>query len=215
MRIFIIAVFSILFVQNSVFAQTKLGLKFSPAFTSSRINLLSDTIRISNDASAFRFSLGLVVDYPLTETYIFSTGLFYIPKQVSISIDPDPGFTYKNTRETYNLQYLQIPLTLKLYTNELSPAIGIYFQVGGSIDINIFSEPADRTHTLITGFKGVDTNVILGMGGEYRAGANTVLFAGFSYQRGLGNIVRTTNPEMEEGFAIRNTVVMIDFGIKF
>lgn len=215
MRKFILSNICLIFLGYGLFAQTKLGLKFSPAFTSSRVNMISDTVQINGNGSAFRFSLGLVVDHPLTETYYISTGLFYVPKQVSFRVQPDPGFSYKNESESYNLQYLQIPVTLKLYTNELVPSMALYFQVGGALDINVFDEPMAREYTLIREFRTLDSSVILGMGGEYRVGINTILFLGFSYQRGLGNVVKTTNPQLEDGFAIRNTVAMLDFGIKF
>jgi len=215
MRKIIVYVACSLVLTAGLIAQPKLGLKFSPSFTSSRVVHLSDTIQFSNGENVFKFSLGLMVDHQFTETYYFSSGLFFVPKQVAFNIEPDPGHSYKNQTEVYDLQYLQIPVTLKLFTNELTPAMALYFQVGGSLDINIFNQPQQRAYTLIREFRTLDTNVLLGMGGEYRVGINTILFAGFTYQRGLSNIVRTTNPKLEDGFAIRNTVLMIDFGIKF
>lgn len=186
-------------------------MKFSPSLTSSRTPTYKDTIQVEGNGSNFRFALGLIVDNSFSETYAFSTGILFVPKRISFSVDgPHP-----NTSEVYNLQYLQIPVTLKLYTNEIVPDLSVFFQVGGAPEIKIFEEADKETYTLIDSFKPLDVNVMLGAGVEYRAGINTVLFINGSFQRGLMNIVDSTTPEIGDDFAIRNTVFMFDLGIKF
>jgi hypothetical protein len=65
-------------------------------------------------------------------------------------------------------------------------------------------------------FNTFDTSVILGVGGEYLAGINTVLFLGGSYQKGLINVVNETTPSLgEDALSLRNGVISIDLGIKF
>ncbi|MDB4605898.1 PorT family protein, partial [Cyclobacteriaceae bacterium] len=65
------------------FSQTKLGLKFSPLFSSHKISLKSDLLEVSQGKIATRMSIGLIVDHPLTDTYFLSSGLIYLPKRVS------------------------------------------------------------------------------------------------------------------------------------
>ncbi|MDH5607997.1 MAG: PorT family protein [Cyclobacteriaceae bacterium] len=197
------------------FAQIKLGLKFSPSFTSSRINLISDTLDIENASTNTKFSLGLVMDSPLTDTYFFSTGLFYVPRRFSLNIIGENGGSFKNPREAYDLQYLQVPLTLKLFTNEIMPDMSMYFQVGATAEFLIYHGPVQEEYTLINELKGIDSSVIFGGGMEYQAGLNTVIFGGISYQRGLINIVKTTEPALADGFAIRTSALMVDIGLKF
>ncbi|NND30993.1 MAG: PorT family protein [Saprospiraceae bacterium] len=207
--------FLIIFLFFSVLissAQTKLGLKFSPTLTSTRTNTSKDTLDIAGNGSSFRFSLGLVVDYAFTETYTFSTGAFFLPKRVSIRVK---NTNYPNRVEEYNLQYIQIPLTLKLYTNEILPDASVFFQVGGAPEIKIFEEPAKEEYTLIRDFNIIDVNVMLGAGVEYKAGINTVLFVDFSFQRGLIHIVKESDPELAGDLSLRNTAMMLNLGIKF
>ena len=210
-RYFLVVALLVL-VSVPAISQVKLGLKFSPTLTSSRTNTSQDTLNIEGNGNSFRFALGLVVDNSFTETYTFSTGLLFVPKRVSIKID---NAQYPNAVEEYNLQYLQIPITLKLYTNELIPDLSVFFQVGGAPEIKIFEEPTREEFTLIEDFNIVDINVLLAAGVEYRAGINTVLFVDFSFQRGLTNIINSSTPNLANDFSLRNTAMMLDLGIKF
>ena len=154
-------------------AQTKLGLKLSPVIASNRVT--NDAQNVDNDGSALKLSVGLVVDKPLSDAYFLSTGLVYVPKRAAFRAAAD-------STEEYTLQYLQIPVTLKLFTNEIAPDIKVYFQVGGALELKVFDEPKEPSYEVIDKFNPADFSVILGSGVEYRAGINTTIFAGISYQ---------------------------------
>lgn len=210
-RFFSVFVF-VLVVQLAV-GQVKLGLKFSPLLSLNQVELISDTLDMENASSTARFSLGLIVDKPFSDTYYFSTGLIIMPKRVSINILPENGGTTPNTFEAYNLQYLQIPLTLKLYTNEIQPDLSIFFQVGGSFEIKVDDRPKDEDYILIEKFNPFDIGAMLGTGAEYRIGINTILFGGFSYQQGLINVVNEAKNDLD--LTIKNSVITLDLGVKF
>lgn len=180
--------------------------------------LVDSLYDVENNENRFKFSVGLIYDLELSDTYYFSTGLVLVPKSVSLLVGPEPesNAVYNGERaETYNLQYIQIPLTLKLYTNEVMPDGRIYFQVGGSMDFLVSEEPVNEDFTLIQEFKAFDTSIIGGVGFEYRAGINTSLYGGISYQRGLANTVKTLTFDFQDELFIRNTLVSLDLGIKF
>ena len=184
-------------------AQTKIGLKFSPLLSASRTDLryentVNDTLNIEPSGLFGRLSLGLVVDYSISDTYYFSTGVSFLPKKVGVDITGEDGGFYANPSEEYNLQYLQIPVTLKLFTNEVAPDLSIFFQVGAGAEIRVFEEPVEDNYSLISEFRPFDASVILGGGVEYRAGINTILFVDMSYQRGLLNIVKSTTPVLPD-----------------
>lgn len=200
-------------------AQSQLGLKFSPAISSNRIALVDSLYDVNADGSRFKFSLGLIYDHEITETYFFSTGLIFIPKSVAFTVtdesdndsNPYPG----EPREEYQLNYLQVPLSLKLYTNEIQPDLRIFFQVGMAADIRIFSAPIEEDYDLISEFGAFDSSVIFGGGAEFRAGINTALFASITYQRGLMNTLKTETFSFQEPLQIRNSYISLDLGIKF
>ncbi|MAZ42020.1 MAG: outer membrane beta-barrel protein [Cyclobacteriaceae bacterium] len=195
-------------------SQTKLGLKFSPLFSSHKISLKSDQLEVFQGKTATRMSIGLIVDHPFTDTYFLSSGLIYLPKRVSINLEEEDGGTAPtNPFESYDLNYLQIPLSLKLFTNEIAPDISLFFQVGLILEFKIFDQALNEDYEFISKFNFFDTAAIIGTGIEYRLGINTIFFTGISLQKGLINIINRTNPEYP--LVIRNKIVSIDVGMKF
>ncbi|MEP1034234.1 porin family protein [Ekhidna sp.] len=196
----------LIFLSVGSMAQVKLGLKLAPVITSNRAK--NDAQTVENDGSKMKFSIGLVADKTLSDTYYLSTGLIYLPKRAS----------FRNAdgtvEEEYKLQYLQIPATLKLFTNELAPDMKAYLQIGTALEIKVFDEAEDPTFVNVEKFTPIDVPVILGAGIEYRAGINTTIFGGFSYQRGLINTVNEASAAFED-LQLRNTIFSIDFGVKF
>lgn len=185
-------------------AQTQLGLKLAPVISSNRV--MNDAQSVDNDGSSFKFSVGLIVDKPLSDAYFLSTGLIYVPKRAAFQADT----TYS---EEYTLQYLQIPLTLKLFTNEITPDLKAFFQIGGALEVKVFDEKGKPDYFVVNEFNPIDLPVILGAGIEFKAGINTILFGGVSYQRGLVNSVKETASGADD-LQVRSTVVSIDLGIK-
>lgn len=194
-------------------AQTRLSLRFSPLLTTNRVDFSTDTLTATNDGALPKLSLGLIADIDLTETYSFSTGLVYMPKGLGISTTGRNGGTY-NTVEEYRLQYLQVPLTFKLYTNEVQPDFKLYFQIGGAMEVLLHDEPVDDSAELVTDFNLFDASVVLGAGTEYKLGASTILYGGITYYRGLLNVINETIA-LADDLEARNTVVGLDLGIKF
>ncbi|WP_425389774.1 porin family protein [Ekhidna sp.] len=187
-------------------AQVKLGLKLAPVVSANRAK--NDAQTVENDGSQMKFSVGLIADQSLSDTYFLSTGLIYLPKRAAFR-------NADNTvEEEYKLQYLQIPVSLKLFTNEIAPDVKPYIQIGSGLEIKVFDEAEDPSYTTIEKFTPIDVPVILGAGIEYRAGINTTLFGGFSYQRGLVNTVNEAAAGFED-LQVRNTVLSIDIGLKF
>lgn len=203
----------------AVEAQSKLGLKFSPAISSNRISLVDSLNDVEATGSSFKFSLGLIYDHELTETYFLSTGLIFVPKQVAFEVteeqDQPSAQSPEEPMQEYRLNYLQVPVSLKLFTNEVQPDTRIFFQVGLAPEIKVFSEPMEEEYDLIEEFKSVDATILFGGGVEYRAGINTTLFASITYQRGLGNVIKKENWGFQEELYIRSTLVSLDLGIKF
>ncbi|MFY0605526.1 MAG: PorT family protein [Cyclobacteriaceae bacterium] len=216
-KIQLILLFSLVTLFNAG-AQSKLGLKFSPMVASNRVSLVDSVYDVEPIGSAFKFSLGLIYDHELTETYFLSTGLIFVPKYFGVEVSAEPGeggTPPAEPKQEYRLNYLQIPLSLKLFTNEIQPDTRVFFQVGLAPEIQIFNEPVEEDYDLIENFKGFDTTILFGGGVEYRAGINTTLFASVTYQRGLSNVIKTEIQGFEEELFVRNTVVSFDIGIKF
>jgi len=222
------ALFAFAATIHTASAQVEIGLKVSPSITSLRAESTSAQA-FSSDGSKLSFGGGLVVDYFFGENYAFSSGLLLTGKGGTFLYTdftaPSSSLT-ATTEQGISLQYLEIPLTAKLFTNEVATDTRLYFQVGGSLNVPIgtringskfYTDPATGKETKAgdhTTF--YDADALVGLGAEYQLGQSTKVFGGISYHRGLANI--DDYFEDSRGFKdvmIKNSSVNLDLGIKF
>ena len=213
---------------HSASAQFEIGLKVSPSITSLRAESPTDR-SFASDGGKFSFGGGLIVDYFFGENYAFSTGLVLAGKGGIITYKEDSGGIFSQSTTVprkISTQYLQLPLSMKLFTNEIAPATRLYFQVGGSLNVPIstrvndnkfYTDPATKEETKASNHVFfIDADALAGFGTEYQMAKSTKLFAGVSYHRGLLDIDRYF--EKTRGFkdiTIKNSSFNLDLGIKF
>jgi len=203
------------------YSQVKLGFKFSPAIAFNSTVTEGAYDGVSPKGSGMRFTAGPVLDYFFAENYAFHSGLWYTVKRTGIE-----GTVGRNLSSVYNLQYLQVPLALKFYTNEVATDLKIYFLIGGTLDIKLAEKPLDKPNNFIynnrddkKAFRPADAGLLLGAGGELVMGTNTAIFAGLSYNRGLSNVlsgnIKNGADEINNNLKIRNSILALDLGVKF
>ena len=197
-----------------VHAQFKLGFQFSPTLSTNRINADSDSLTLNTDGAGLRVAFGPIIDVPIQENYFFSSGLLFVSKRAGIEAIREGNNPGIPTRETYGLQYLQVPLSLKLLTNEVALDKKIYFQFGTTLEFNIQEEPNENDHFLLEDFRLFDSSLLAAVGVEYEIGLNTTLFGGFSYHRGLINAV-SGSADVIDDIRYRNDYLGLDIGVKF
>ena len=190
------------------FSRIKLGLQISPTLSFNRVDDESADVNFSSDGVGGRMIGGAVLDYMLTDNYFISSGLFFVPKRVGLRND------VSEARDRYKLHYLQIPATMKLFTNEVALDTRIYFQAGFTLDIRLLEDNISRTVEYVEDFGFVDSSLLLAAGAEYRYGYNTIFFGGFSYRRGLANVVRNEFAPVRD-IVVKNDLFSLDLGIKF
>lgn len=200
-------------------AQMKLGLKVSPNFSWNRVDDPSDTL--SNKGVALRSGAGLFVDYEFADNYAFHTGITYTTKASGLK----HNFT-DTLASRVSLQYLEIPVAIKLFTNEIGTDMRMYFNVGTSINMNLAAKvgpDGDKSYINENGdaveytkhFNGLDLSAIAGAGVEMQLGGETWVFGGISYNRGLLNINNKKKGVQTDGFQMYNEYLSVDVGLKF
>lgn len=189
-------------------AQLKLGIQMSPTLSFNRIDDDEAQMEFTNDGVGGRLVAGAVADYMFQENYYVTSGIFFVPKRVGIKSTAD------GTEEAYRLHYIQLPAAVKLFTNEIALDVRIYFQAGFTLDFKILEDNLSDDTRFIQDFRAVDSSLLLGTGAEYQLGYSTILFGGFSYRRGLANVVRNTAPDVGD-LIIKNDLFSLDLGIKF
>ncbi len=104
---------------------------------------------VESKGNVFGFTYGILADYSFGKNYVFGTGL-----QVNMTggrilstrigdFPADKSFV-KSADYRYRLTYLEIPATLKLYTNNNNSPVRFFAQAGLMLGINI-SKKADYT----------------------------------------------------------------------
>jgi hypothetical protein len=219
---FVFSIFSAQAQDSNSNSGLEIGLKVSPAISNNRFSSPSGYDFKSENAK-FRGSLGIVLDYFFGDNYAFSSGLEYAAKGGKISYKPNPAESEREIDEL-NVQYLQIPVTIKLFTNEVSSDTRIYFQLGTSLNARISSK-IDGSNFYLTAnneeikankrYNFFDADAILGAGAEWQLGANTKVFGGFSYHRGLIDIDRYYEKTVNKDISVRHNTFALDLGLKF
>ncbi|HHP7240930.1 MAG TPA: porin family protein [Cyclobacteriaceae bacterium] len=192
-------------------AQSKLAIQVSPAISLNRNELISDSLNVDTDGIGGRFMLGLVWDTPISDNYFFSSGIYYTPKRVAFGISSEDNQN-NLVNESYNLQYIQIPISLKLFTNELVTDLRPYVHLGSLFDVKVHDEPAEEDFNAISGIKPFDVSLMIGIGIEYRLGVNTVLYSSLVYNRGMLNVIDGSSIN---DFSVKNDLLYLGFGVKF
>lgn len=197
----------LLFSVVSLQAQIKFGLRAAPTLSFNRVEGNSDLNSYNPDGLGLRMQIGPLVDFEFKENHYFSTGLMFATKRVGINVR-NAGV---ERTEDYSLHYLQVPLTLKLFTEEVGLDKKVYFQVGGTLDVRTRgrSEPND----FIAKFNFMDATALLAVGIEYGFGIDTKLFGGIVYQRGLFNVVNESGTN--DNWTVQNDMLGLEFGITF
>lgn len=213
----IIALISIL--SFGAAAQGTIGLKFSPVLSTNRVQTELDDIDARNNGVGMRFIFGPTVDIFLAENYYISTGLFYTNKRLGFEIDSIgvPSSEWEGYSEVYDLQYVQIPLSIKMLTNEIALDTKLYFQIGAQAEILIDQERKDKNYDYVDQFKFYDFSIQFAVGLEYSIGMNTILFGGIVYNRGLVPVLKDYNIAVTNNYMVemKNNLIGLDIGIKF
>ncbi len=202
------------FLTLAATAQIQLGFKASPYWSSNRVNIGSST-DVSNDGNALRFTLGPVADISINgnENYFFSTGLWFSMRRAGISYLNDNS---ERITQSYNLQYLSAPVTMKLYTQEVLLDKRIYFQFGPTIDIKISDKlkEGDPDNHLIDKFRFMDLSLFMSAGMDWYMGGTTRVYGGLTYSRGLINAAADTIEPLND-MSYKNDLFGIELGVMF
>lgn len=174
------------------------GLQISPLLSWMK----PDVKTISSTGNRFGFSYGLMLDYNLTQNYAFSTGLTVAQNGGTLKYDNLLAFKTEtktdtfpaNSEVSYRLQYIEIPLCLKLKTNEIG-YMTYFGQFGLSTGINIKAKGdiKNGSKDLVDEKINKEVNflnlgLIMGGGVEYSLGGKTALQGGLYFNNGFVDV---------------------------
>lgn len=189
-------------------AQENQGVRFGIKLAPNMAWLRSDTKGVDGDGSVIGYTFGLLTEFPIGQTgnYRFATGVFLNNiggKTVSKYSTTVNNVTtdYENSATT-SLRYVEVPLTIKMMTNEIG-LMRYYGQLGVSTAFNI---RAKQDFDLVATSGGTsnttsdtkvdvmdDTNMfkaglVVGGGVEYNVAGNTSLLFGLTYNNSFTTV---------------------------
>ena len=196
----------------------------------------SKTVKLANDGARLHLGGGLVLDYFFGENYAFNTGLELVSKGGSINsvqtttrindVTFEPITITSAANFKLGAQYVQVPIGIKLFTNEIAPDTRLFFLLGVEGGV-LAGARADGSKTFKKAFHKIaqddkvtkhintfEAGVQVGAGAELLMGKSTKVFGGISYHRGLTNIADKTLYN-DKDVAVQNNMFALDLGIKF
>lgn len=181
--------------------------------------------RFTDNGAGVRLSVGPSLDYFFYKNrYSFSTGLWYTIKRSGYTMPGSFGQprwdpSAPTQQSVYNMQYLQVPISVKMFANNIAPAMRLYIQCGGVADVKLTEKPQNPlTDGLYRyaessgkrrqyGFG--DLGMLVGAGIQYKLNNTNAFNIGLSYQRGLIDVARGT------GLVSKNNQLVFDLAFKF
>lgn len=217
-KITLITILSVLI--TSAFAQDFQKYKIAPMVGAGIGWLNPDSKFITNEGSMFRFGYGLAVDIHFTENYAIGTGLNVSNFGGNLSFKESGRVNnvqsiWQTTRE-FDLRYVEIPLSLKLRTNEIGYMTywgqfgliaGVNIRARGNSEIDYESSKIE-TDSGVNWIKSDlpsltsedddikdDTQIfrvglLIGAGIEYGLSGNSAVVVGVSYNNGFTNVLK-------------------------
>ena len=199
-------------------AQDDVGVRFGLKLSPNLSFMKADTKNIKADGSGLGYTFGLMLEIPIGSSgnYRFATGLNLNNVKAKFSEE----FTYvdnlvdpKKTRDLARevaLQYVELPLTIKLMTNEIGymryfavVGAGNAFNVkakGDKVEAKEIAQLPDGT-PVVEKFEELEkedmqddialykASLIVGAGAEYNFSGSTSLMFGITYNNGFTNIL--------------------------
>jgi len=192
----------------------RIGIKLGPTLSLSRTSSDGNSTDIEKDGSAVKFLIGAFIDMPFKENYHFHTGINFAAKTTQISLTDPSVLAGQSTSERYDHEYLQVPLLLKLYTNEVVLDTRVFFNFGVVPELRLNTDSENSVVVLVNEFRAFDLSGNFGGGLEHSIGVNTRVYASLNYYIGFLNQVKDQNPIYDE-FQVKSNLFSLEFGIKF
>ena len=120
------------------------GLKVAPSLTW----IKTDTKGLTSEGTKFGFGYGLMTEFRFSKQYYFATGVDITYRGGNLKESNSNYDTTTTVEKNYTLQYVELPITMKLKTNEIGHYV-YFLQFGVAPGINIRAKGDTKTTTQI------------------------------------------------------------------
>jgi len=219
----------ILFLGVNCYSQVK-PFRFGVTVAPNLAWLSPDTKDYKNDGNHLGFSWGFIADITLTENYFVKTGInmdylnvkLVYPDSMIVATSGTTDTIFGNTHRKYKLQYIEVPLTLKLRTNQFGK-VAYYGEIGLGTAFNLKAKAKDQFEP--TGDESesdikddiafMKESLIFGAGLEYFIDNSTSLIFQITFHNGLSNILKGENNVSHETQRAHLHYFQLNVGVMF
>jgi hypothetical protein len=199
----------------------RVGLKAAPSIAWMK----PDDAKLERGKTKLKFGYGLITEFRLNDIASFATGLeivsaggglnfkdsaYYSTSGKDILSDPTKVFLLK--KRDYKINYVNIPVSLKMKTNEIG-LLSYYGQFGFDMSVRTKARANDEGYLAFITNKNTSSNIPnveikketsfmrlglnIGLGVEYGLVGSTVLVAGVNFSKGFTNALKKESPSLK------------------
>jgi hypothetical protein len=187
----------------------------------------SDTKDTRNDGARAGFCFGFNFYKYFTANYAFSTGVnilsaggrIYNTSSIDMQFNNMLKSIPENEKVTYKVQYLGIPIGLKLKTNQIGyitffTDLGIdpKIVIGGKVDIN---NPDIKGESAMKELNKFNLAYHIMPGIEYSLGGSTAVFFGLGFEKNFLDLTKDIEINSQPVDKIAHNILKFRFGVNF
>ena len=189
---------------SAVYAQNfHFGLKAAPSLAW----LKPDTKGIASNGTKIGFSYGIMTDFGFTDNYALGTGIDVTYRGGSLTattpivIDTLGNTAVQEITTDFRLQYIELPITLKMKTNEIGYftyfgqfgfAPGILINAKGDLESKIAGQQGATVledENIKDDINNLTLSMIIALGAEYNLGGRTSLLTAITFNNGFVDVL--------------------------
>jgi len=217
-----LTILAIIFLSNSINAQKNIhfGLKVVPGV----YWLTSADDSTKNDGARFGFGYGAMLEFGFAENYYLVTGLDIVAAGVKSSAEFKSGTTTGYYTSNINMQYLQVPLFLKMKTKEIGMmkyfgqfglGAGYALSAKSKTTTTIGSTVTESTSTNKDNLFPLRVSLLIGLGLEYNISGNTSLVVGATFDNGFTPLLKEKDSANRTNPSLKSKGITFTIGILF
>ena len=195
----LMAVMVIPMLSNAQQKPFKLGLQVAPGL--GWINP-DETTGYESEGAGFGLTWGFMSDFALTDNYFVSTGFNYLSNNGKLQYiqghEVDGVVVNEMTTRKYNLKYIEVPITLKMKTNQFG-AMKYFGQLGFGPAFRVSAKGEDSYGAFVEDVDISDdinlfqAGLIFGAGTEYYIDKSTAITGSLIFRSGFTDLLGAVN----------------------
>ncbi len=188
------------------FSSFNFGLKAAPQISWMK----PDTDGYKANGAKIGFAWGFIADFNFTENYSIGTGFNMLFNGGKLSFPAIVGDAAGTMNREYFLKYIEVPLTLKMKTNEINGTkyfgrigLGTAFKIGAKNEDEFTTSDGIKTNAAKKNFDGatfIRESLIVGVGAEHEIAEGPKLGVELTFNNGFTNILTEKNVKATPNF---------------